>query len=484
MTLSDYVSHDALSLAALVSSGQVQPAELINIALSACEKVNPAINAVLETWPADMPDYINAMPSEAPFRGAPFLIKDAVLHMAGRKSEMGSRLAAGLVSPTDSDLMARFRAAGLLTFGRTTSPEMAYSATTESALNGATRNPWNTNHSAGGSSGGSAAAVAAGIVPLAHANDGGGSTRIPAASCGLFGLKPSRGRVPIGPDGDEGLNGMGAELAVSRTVRDSAAVLDCVQGAATGDPFIIMPPARPYLKEVTTDPGSLRIGLMIDPFGGPKTDPVVADAVNSVARQCEALGHKVSVSDAKLGISWDGFILANTRIWAANLAIWIDALAGATGRPVDLTTLEQQTLACYHYGKSVSGVELLSALAARNAICRSLGDWFTRNDILMSPTLPTLPITIGWFDDHAGGLDGLGWSELVFDYSPFTPVFNVSGLPAMSMPLAHDAASNLPIGIHFAAAFGREDMLLRLAGQLEQAMPWSHRKPPVWAGNA
>lgn len=477
MKLADYVSHDALGLAELVRKREVSPGELIDAAMAACAATNPAINAVIETWPAEQDD----MPSDAPFSGVPFLIKDAVLHMKGRKTEMGSRLAAGLVAPEDTHLMARFRKAGLLAFGRTTSPEMAYSCTTESALNGATRNPWNLDHSSGGSSGGASAAVAAGIVPMAHANDGGGSTRIPAACAGLFGLKPSRGRVPIGPDADEGLNGLGVELAVSRTVRDSAALLDCVQGAEPGDPFIIAPPARPYLDEVATPPGALRIGLLTDPFGGSRTAPQVADAVQAVAKQCEALGHKVEIADIALGASWDAFMLANARIWSSNLAHWIDGLSGVTGRPINLDTLEPQTLACYEYGARTSAGELLSAFDIRNLVCRSLGAWFARNDLLLSPTLPGLPAKIGWFGENAPGRDGLGWTELVFSYSPFTPLFNVAGLPAMSMPLGHDSASNLPIGIHFAAAFGREDLLFRIAGQLERAMPWTDRTPPVWA---
>lgn len=479
MKLADYVSHDALGLAELVRNKEVSPRELADTAMAACAAVNPAINAVIDTWPAEL----DAMPTDAPFSGVPFLIKDAVLHMKGRKTEMGSRLAAGLVAPEDTHLMGRFRNAGLLAFGRTTSPEMAYSCTTESALNGATRNPWNTNHSSGGSSGGAAAAVAAGIVPMAHANDGGGSTRIPASCSGLFGLKPSRGRVPIGPDADEGLNGLGIELAVSRTVRDSAALLDCVQGSEIGDPFVIAPPARSYLSEVTTDPGSLRIGLMVDPFGGSKTIPQVADAVNAVAKGLEALGHKVAIADVGLGVSWDAFMVANARIWSANLAHWIDGLSAITGRPINLDTLEPQTLACYEYGKATSAGEFLSALDVRNLVCRSLGAWFARNDLLLSPTLPGLPAPIGWFADNAKGRDGLGWTELVFAYSSFTPVFNVAGLPAVSIPLGHDAATNLPIGIHFAAAFGREDLLFRIAGQLERAMPWTGRTPPVWAAN-
>lgn len=481
MKLSDYIAHDALGLAALVRAREVSPTELIAAALEAFDAVNPAINAVIETWPEDIAAQIAAASASAPFFGVPFLIKDAVLHMAGQKSEMGSRLAAGLVAPEDTHLMARFRRAGLLTFGRTASPEMAYSCSTESVLRGATRNPWNTARTAGGSSGGAAAAVAAGIVPMAHANDGGGSTRIPAACCGLFGMKPSRGRVPIGPDADEGLNGLGAELAVSRSVRDSAALLDCVEGPEIGDPFVIERPKRPYLEEAATDPGALRIGLMIDPFSGEKTAPVVAEAVRNVARALQSLGHHVEMADLSLGVDWDDFILANARIWTVNLATWINGLAAVTGRPISLDTLEEHTLACYRYGMATSATEFVAALDLRNAVCRTLGAWFARNDILMSSTLPTLPVQLGWFAAKSPGLDGLGWTKLTFSVTPMTPVFNVAGIPAMSMPLAQDAATKLPIGVHFAAAFGREDLLFRLAGQLERAMPWSARRPGIFA---
>ncbi|PZU57001.1 MAG: amidase [Sphingobium sp.] len=477
MNLSEYISHDSLSLAQLVRSREVSASELMDLAVQAADRVNPRINAIVETWPGEP----HGAPGDGPFAGVPFLIKDAVLHMQGQRCEMGSRLAAGLIAPGDSHLMARFRKAGLITFGRTAAPEMAYCCTTESALHGLTRNPWNPAHGAGGSSGGAAAAVAAGIVPMAHANDGGGSTRIPAASCGLFGLKPSRGRVPIGPDADEGLNGLGAELAVSRTVRDSAALLDCVHGAEAGDPFVIAPPARPYAAEVNTAPGALRIGLTVHAFGGARTAPVVAAAVETVARQCTALGHHVEIAEIDMGVAWEDFLMANARIWTSNLAGWIDALAGATGRPVDESTLEHSTLACYAFGRALRATELLAAFDIRNRVTRNLGAWFATNDVLMSPTLPDLPAPIGWFSERSANLDGFGWTELLFNYTPFTPVFNVTGSPAMSMPLAHDDTSGLPIGVQFAAGFGREDILFRLAGQLERAMPWTQRRPTIHA---
>jgi amidase len=482
--LSDYVAYDALGLAELVRSGEVRPRELADTALAAAAAVNPAIDAVIELWPDDIPAAIAAVPAGSPFAGVPFLIKDLVISAAGRRSEMGSRLAAGLVSPADSFLMQRFRAAGLVTAGRTTTPELGFSCTTESLLTGPTRNPWDLGRSAGGSSGGAAASVAAGIVPMAHASDGGGSIRIPAACCGLFGLKPTRGRVSVGPDAEEGLSGFGCELAVSRTVRDSAALLDAVQGAMVGDPYVIAPPAEAYLSEVTREPGVLRIGVLTHGLGGAPTEPAIAAALEAAARDCAALGHRVEVAEIDLGISWDAFMLANARIWNANLAVWIASIAGALGRPIDLSTLEGPTLACYEYGRAVSATDFLTALALRNIVSRTIGAWFASHDILMSPTLPGKPAPLGWFGQDVEGIDGLGWTEKLFAYSPFTPIFNVTGLPAMSMPLAAHEGSDLPIGIQFAAGFGREDVLFRLAGQLERAMPWGNRIPPVWAGNS
>lgn len=481
MHLSDYARHDATGLAQLVRSGAVSATELAEAALAARAAVDPTINAVIETWPGDVAEAIAAVPAGAPFAGVPFVIKDAVLHMAGKRCEIGSRLCEGAVAEADSELMRRFRAAGLVTVGRTASPEMAFSITTEPVLNGPSRNPWAPDRSVGGSSGGAAAAVAAGIVPLAHANDGGGSIRIPAACCGVFGIKPSRGRVPIGPDSDEGLQGLGQELAVSRSVRDSAALLDAVQGPAVGEPFLIAPPAGPYVEAATRDPAPLRIGLMTQAWGGDRTDPAIAAAVEEVGRLCAALGHRVEPVAPALGIGWDAFLLLNARIWCANLAAWVGAASAATGRPIDADMLEPPTLAAHAYGAGLSAVDLLEAFHLRNLVARSIGRFFASHDILLTPTLPGPPARIGAVGAGADRLDGLGWTERLFNLSPFTPLFNVTGLPAMSMPLAQ-GADGLPIGIQFGAGFGREDRLFALAGQLERARPWAQRRPTIFAG--
>ncbi|MFJ2770667.1 amidase [Streptomyces sp. NPDC087300] len=479
MKISEYVGHDAVGLAELVAKGEVTSADLEEVAREAAEAVNPRINAVVETWPSDD----DPVPGGAPLAGVPFLIKDIGVTMAGRRMELGSRLAAGHVAAADSALMRRFRRAGLVTFGRTATPEMAYSTTTEPVLYGETRNPWDPALSAGGSSGGAGAAVAAGVVPLAHATDAAGSIRIPAACNGLFGLKPSRGRVSWGPDFDEMFNGLAVHGGISRTVRDSAVLLDQIRGTEPGDPYAAPEPSRPYAEEVTRDPGPLRIGVLAQAWGGRRTAAPVAEALSRTVRLLASLGHRVTESEIELGVTWEELLLASARQWTANLAASIDGLAAATGRPVDSSTLEPPVLASYHYGRSVGGTELVDALALRNRLSRRLAQHFTTYDILLTPTLPELPLPLGTHAEGAAELDGLGWLRRLFDMAPFNAVFNVAGVPAMSVPGPAEPATGLPIGMQFAAEYGREDQLFRLAGQLEQASPWAHLTPAVWAGD-
>ncbi|MFE7665528.1 amidase [Streptomyces celluloflavus] len=479
MRISEYVSYDAVGLAELVAKGEVTPAELEAAAREAAQRVNPQLNAIVETWPADdEPD-----PGSTPLAGVPFLIKDLGVSMAGRRTELGSRLAVGHVAGADSSLMRRFRRAGLVTFGRTATPEMAYSITTEPVLYGATRNPWDLARSAGGSSGGAGAAVAAGVVPIAHATDAAGSIRIPAAYNGLFGLKPTRGRVSVGPDVDEIFNGLAVHGSVSRTVRDSAALLDRIRGPEPGDPYFAQEPSRPYAEEVTRHPGSLRIGVLTHAWGGRRTTTAVADALSRTVRLLESLGHQVAEVKVDLGADWEEFVLANARLWTANLTASVDELAAAFDRPIDSSTLEPPILASYHYGQQVGGAQFVTALAIRNRVARSLARYFDAHDMLLTPTLPELPVLLGTYAEGAEALDGLGWLRRLFDRSPFSAAFNVAGTPAMSVPLTADAGTGLPIGMQFAAGYGLEDRLFRLAGQLEQASPWSGRTPTVWAGN-
>ncbi|MFF1374825.1 amidase [Streptomyces sp. NPDC058308] len=479
MRITEYVQFDAVGLAELVAEGQVTPAELGAAAREAARAVNPRINAVVETWQTDD----EPRPGSSPLAGVPFLIKDIGVAMAGRRMELGSRLAAGHVSAADSFLMRRLRRAGLVTFGRTATPEMAYSTTTEPVLYGATRNPWDLGRSAGGSSGGAGAAVAAGVVPIAHATDAAGSIRVPASYNGLFGLKPTRGRVSVGPDFDEIFNGLAVQGGVSRTVRDSAVLLDRISGPEPGDPYTAQEPPRPYAEEVTRHPGALRIGVLTHAWGGHRTTAPVTDALARTVRLLESLGHHVEEAEVELGAGWEEFLLSNARQWTANLTAQVDELAAAFGRPVDSSTLEPPVLASYHYGQRVSGAEFVNALAVRNRVARSLARYFDTHDVLLTPTLPELPVPLGTHAEGAAAMDGLGWLRRLFDLSPFTAVFNVTGTPAMSVPVTADAATGLPVGMQFAAEYGREGLLFRLAGQLEQASPWSGRTPAVWAGH-
>ena len=477
MNLSEYAAHDAVGLASLIARREVDESEVRDAAVRAMQAVNPQVNAIVEVW-KDEPQA-----QSGPLQGVPMLVKDLGLTAYNRRNELGSRLAQGNVAGADSELMSRFRRSGLLTLGRTTTPEFAASTTTENRVDGATRNPWDLTRSAGGSSGGSAAAVAAGMVPIAHATDGGGSIRVPAASCGLFGLKPSRGRLPMGPDVDEVWAGLAVHGVLSRSVRDTASVLDAVHGPASGDPFHIAPPLQSYRSLLTREPGPLRIAVQGQALNGQSTAPAVSAGLNGVCSVLEELGHHVTPVVLDIGLSWEAFVELNARFWAGNTAVWINAIAAAMARPVDDSTLEPATLALYRLGKALSATQLLEAMYQRNIVTRKVGQLFTRYDVLVTPTLPSAQPVIGHYNAGQETLDGRAWMARVFDHSPFTAVSNVSGCPAMSMPLAHDEATDLPIGIQFGAAYGREDVLLQLAAQLERALPWNHRRPTTWAGN-
>ncbi|GAA2097813.1 amidase family protein [Streptomyces albiaxialis] len=482
MKVSEYVDLDAVGLAELMAAGEVTPAEVEAAAREAARAVGPRINAVVETWPADEGPELGA--GEGALAGVPFLIKDIGVAMAGKRTELGSRLAEGHVADADSSLMRRFRRAGLVTFGRTATPELANSIMTESVLHGPTRNPWDPARGAGGSSGGAGAAVAAGAVPVAHATDAAGSLRIPAAYNGLFGLKPTRGRVSMGPGADEVFSGLAVQGGVSRTVRDSAALLDAVSGPEPGDPYFAERPSRPYAQEVGRRPGPLRIGVLAQAWGGRRTTAPVADALDRTVRLLDSLGHRVEETEVALGAGWEEFVLANARLSTVNVTALVDGLAAAFGRPVDATTLEPSTLAAHRHGASVGGAEFVAALGIRNRVARALARYFGTYDLLLTPVLPELPLPVGAYAEGGEALDGLGWIERLTDRSPFTLPFNVAGTPAMSVPVTADAATGLPVGMQFAAGYGREDLLFRLAGQLEEASPWSGRTPEVWAGTA
>lgn len=475
LTLTDYAAADAVALAAAVGDGRVTAAGLAALAAAAAAAADPALDAVVEWWERPEPH-----DPSGPLAGVPMLVKDLGDPVGGRRCEAGSRLLQGHVAAAGTELMARFRRAGLAALGRTATSEWALAATVEPAARPPARNPWDPTRSTGGSSGGSAAAVAAGIVPVAHGTDGGGSIRIPAACCGVVGFKPSRGRVTAEPAGLE-LGGLNVAFVLTRSVRDAAAVLDAVHGPGLGETVTAPPPAGPYTRAAAARP-RLRVGVTADHTWGRATDPEVAAAAEATGRELARLGHRVR---AVRGPHLDGgYREASLAVWAALVAAEVDAAAAATGRHPGPDVLEGHTLAWYEHGRRLAAPGVVRALDTLHAAARSVHARFEDEDldVLLSPTLPTLPPPLGTWDP-AREVDAAWYYEqsAVGDLESTTSSYNCSGQPAVSLPL-HQSAAGLPIGIHLAARAGREDLLLSLAAELEQAFPWSHRHPPVWAG--
>jgi amidase len=480
ISLSEYTSHDGLGLADLVARKQVKPEELVAAALQAVEKVNPKLNAVLQTLPTQSAESIRSGLPQGPFTGVPFLIKELVLHAKNVRCDMGSRFGQGFIPQEDTELMARFRRAGLVLVGTTQTPELGYNPTTETVLFGPVHNPWDLTRSAGGSSGGSGAAVAAGIVPLAHANDGGGSIRIPASCNGLVGLKPSRDRIPTGPDYGDPLCGLACEFIVSHSVRDSAALLDMVSGADVGAPGQLASPARPYRELITTPPGKLRIAWTATPASGARVAPECERAVQETVRLLEGLGH--TVVEDRPRYDWEDFLKNVHVIWTAFTTAMVDAAGAALGRKPGPDNLEAITFACYEDGKRYSAADLVNAMAYGNVLSRQIGTFFQSCDVFVTPTIAQPPAPLGELNQNRKGMTAMEWTHQVFAYCPFTPAFNSTGQPAISLPL-HWSANGLPVGVQFVGHFGDEATLLHLAAQLEQARPWAGKRPPVHAAN-
>lgn len=480
ISLHDYTSYDGLGLAQLVRQKEVSPTELADAAFAAIEKVNPKTNSVLQKLREQSAEAIaNGLP-HGPFAGVPFLIKEIILHAKGVRCDMGSKLAQGFVAASDTELMARFRRAGLVLVGTTQTPEFGYNPTTETTLFGPVHNPWDVGRSAGGSSGGSAASVAAGIVPLAHANDGGGSIRIPASCNGLVGLKPTRDRVPTGPDYADPLCGLACEFAVTRSVRDAAALLDAVAGPDAGAPGHLIPPARLYQEEVASAPGRLRIAFTTTPASGEKIDPECTKAVEETARLLAELGHEVVEDRPKY--DWEEFLARVHVIWTTFNAASMDGIAAAMKRKPGPDNVEAVTWACYEDGKQRSAVELINAMDHGNMLSRLVGRFFQDYDLLVTPTIARPPAPLGEINQNRKGMSAFEWTRQVFSYCPFTPLFNSTGQPAVSLPM-HWSAGGVPIGVQFAGRFGDEATLIRIASQLEKARPWMNKKPSVHASN-
>jgi amidase len=479
MELRDYAAHDAVGLAALVRAGQVSGAEVGDAARRAIEAVEPALEATVGQLLEPALETSDA----SSFAGVPFALKDAAPHLKGQVTQLGSRwTGSGVTGAADTHFGQRLRAAGLRVIARTRSPELAFNATTEPLAHGPTRNPWGLERSVGGSSGGAAALVAARALPIAHGTDGGGSIRIPAAHCGIVGLKPTRSRIPVGPGQWEGLHGMAHDFVLCRTLRDAAAALDALHGPGAGDKYLIQPPARSYVDEVGAETGRVRVRWTVDAWSGASVAPECRTAVETTARALDGLGHDVEAATPQI----DPEVLHRALVttWAAGLAQRAAALEHAVGKPPSPDTVEACTLAMFRHGASVSAVELLDGYGDCNAIGRAIGAFFEHAEVLLLPSVARLPWRLGELDQDDQSLDSDAWVRKLFTlYAPFTAMFNITGQPAISLPLAW-GDGGLPIGVQLVGRYGAEATLLRLASQLEQIFPWSGRIPPIAVGGS
>jgi amidase len=467
---------DATAQADLVRRGEVSPRELAEAAIARIEAVNPKLDAVIRTRFDEARREAEGGLADGPFRGVPILFKDIGCTVAGEPTAFGLGPLRDRAIPVTSYLAEQFRAAGFVALGRTNVPELGTTVTTEPRSFPPARNPWDPAHSTGGSSGGSAAAVAAGIVAVAHANDGGGSIRIPASECGLVGLKPTRGRVSQGPLIGETWAGGTIDGAVTRTVRDAAGVLDVISKPMPGDPYYAPPLPRPLAREVGADPGRLRIGVVDRPgLEGYLDDPQCRAAVAGAAQLLESLGHHVEES-APAALFEEEFLRHFNAIIAADVEATMQAFAMLLGRPIGDEEIEPRNAAYRRAGRELGAVAYLGSRAWFGMWARRMADWWSGHDLLLTPTLGAPPPELGWFT--AAGPEQEG--NRIASFIPYTAQFNMTGQPAISLPL-HWTPGGLPVGVQLVAAYGREDMLIRVAGQLEQAAPWSDRHPPVHA---
>lgn len=467
---------DATAQADLVRRKELTAVELAEAAIARIERLNPALNALITTmYEEARAAAVGTLPG-GPFTGVPFLLKDIIACCRGVCMTCGSASLSGYVPDHDSELVARYRRAGLIILGKTNLPEFGILPTTESRLHGRAHNPWDLTRTTGGSSGGSAAAVAAGLVPMAHGSDGGGSIRIPASCCGVFGLKPTRGRNPLGPDFGDMCGGLVAEHALTRTVRDSAALLDATAGPDIGDPYWAPLPGRSFIDEVGADPGRLRIGYTAEPVTDVEVHPDCVSAVLDAARLCADLGH--DVTEARVNLPGELMMHSFTEVWSA-LAAWsVDSTAFATGQAPGPEQFEPLTWALAERARQQSSSTYLMAVNALQRVSRQVARLFLDCDVLLTPTLAQPPLPLGSFDSPPDN----PWQALVRagEFVPFTPLCNITGQPAMSVPL-YWSKEGLPIGSHFVGRFSEEATLFRLAAQLEATRPWAGRRPPVSA---
>jgi amidase len=477
MRLAEYAAYDGLGLAELVARKEVTAKELALTAVQAIERANPELRAVVELY-SDQTDGLDERKlGNGPFRGVPFLIKDVFGHEKGRVIEFGSRLCQGMIVEESTAFLRQLKQAGLNILGRSAAPEYSMAATTESALYGNTSNPWKRGYSAGGSSGGAQAAVTAGLVPIAHGSDIGGSIRIPASLCGGVGLKPSRGRVSLAPVVDEPGFGFSTNLVQAKTVRDVAAILDCVSEPQPGDPFVIPKPSEPYAKLARSKSPALRIGVVLDELVGVKVDPEVARAVEATGKVLAGMGH--SVEPASVDTGGGEVLRATTDLFFFAFDVRLDGYAERSGKAVGPDTLEPVILSVYEHAKSITPARFMKALADLNVARRKLGAFFTQFDVWLSPA--TARVAEPWGRYHLSK-PGVGWHNMIEELYripvQYTIPHNIMGTPAISLPLAMHS-SNLPIGVQIAARPAAEHTVLQLAAALEDAMPWRSRVPPL-----
>ncbi len=467
---------DATAQAELVRRGEISAADLVEAAIGRIEAVNPKLDAVIRTrFDQARAEAAGGLP-DGPFRGVPFLFKDLGCQVAGEATAFGVGPMRDQPWPVTSYLAEAFRAAGFVPLGRTNVPEMGTTVTTEARSFPPARNPWDPGRSTGGSSGGSAAAVASGMVPAAHANDGGGSIRIPASESGLVGLKPNRGRVSQGPEIGEGWAGGTIDGVVTRTVRDAAGILDVISARQPGEPYYAPPLHRPLSQEIGADPGRLRIGFIDRPGTADYLDdPQCRAAVAGAARLLESLGHQVAES-APEAMSDEEFVRHFTTIIAADTEALFREFEALLGRPIAEDEIEPRNVFYRQVGAATDAVSYLLSRAWIGIWARRMASWWTDHDLLLTPTLGAPPPELGWFTAEGPEVEG----PRIVSFIPYTAQFNMTGQPAVSLPL-HWTPDGLPVGVQLVAGYGREDLLIRVASQLEQAAPWAQRHPQVHA---
>ena len=468
---------DGMAQAELIRKKEITPFELVNHAIERMEYLNPKLNAVVTPVVDQAREIASGTIADGPFSGVPFLIKDIGANLAGVPMSLGTALLKDYIPEQDSELTVRYKKAGVIILGKTNTPEFGLVPTTEPRLFGPTRNPWDIERTAGGSSGGSAAAVASGMVPFAHGNDGGGSIRIPSSCCGVFGLKPTRARNSLAPFRGDLLSGLVCEHVLTRSVRDSAAMLDLTAGPVPGDPYWAPPRKRPFLEEVGADPGQLLIAYSMDRMEEESIHPDCRQAVEETAALLESLGHIVEKATPVLSMDLEAILQAFTIVWQSGCASTIDTIMQAAGIEAKPDFFEPLTWFLYENGKKFTASDYLRSISVIQGLSRDIAAFHQKYDVMLTPVLAQPPVPIGTFDVREGEEPIHAWNRIKH-FGPFTPFQNSTGQPAMSVPLFWNE-EGLPIGSHFIGRFGDEATLFRLAAQLEEARPWADRRPPV-----